>query len=680
MTDSTNTVSVEKSQPAESLAVDPQRPPSQSPEGSPEIITQRIYRPMSETSEDQPVSYSDNDRTLYVYELEQTVNEADLFKVFSTYGHVLSIRVVKDPVSKLSLGYAYVNFKEQESAQSALSHDFKYIKSKPCRVMPFQKDPSLRRSTPKTHVFIKNLDPATTTENLIAAFSPFGSIVSCRVTDNKFSANHRGFGYVNYEQAEAADEAIAKMNGATLNGRAIVVGHHISKRDRLSKLDELKATFTNLYIKNIDLHTSDQEFESLFAAHGELLSFSLPLDDEGLSRGFGFVNYKTHEEAVAAVEALNDFEFRGKKLYVSRAQKKYEREEELRQQYETARLRRVAKYASTNLYIKYLDQSIDDEALHEAFSPFGVITSARVMTDDNGNSRGFGFVCYSNSEEAQRAIGEMHNRELRGMNLFVTIAQRRENRKPVLMPLHPFFGNGMGAMPGPQHVPMGEPSQPGQQRQVGNARSSQMRMPMAAPGQFVNPYYYQMPSTLLPMNPNGWNRRPMVGPNGEPLVFPGTPTFGYPVMGIPGGFRGPVIGKQENGFNGTSSGRSSPSNSGSKHGSPRQGQRARGNNGGSGGGKGNAQLAYGSTLAAVVASAASPEAARQAIGEALYPKIQRHAAVKGEAEMAAKLTGMMLDLDTAELLKWVDDEAILNAHIQQAYDQYMEFLAQREHE
>ena len=275
-------------------------------------------------------------------------------------------------------------------AQSALSHDFKYIKSKPCRVTPFEKDPSLRKTSTKADVFIKNLDPTTTSAALLEAFSPFGAIVSCKVAGDENTPNHRGFGYVNYEDPEAAAEAILRMNGEMLNDRAIIVSHHISKRDRMSKVEELKANFTNLYIKNIELHTTDQEFRELFAAHGELLSYSLPLDDEGLSRGFGFVNFKTHEQAVAAVEALNDYEFHGKLLYVSRAQKKYEREEELRQQYEMARMRRVAEYASTNLYIKYLDPSINDDILREAFSPFGVITSARVMTDDNGNSRGFG--------------------------------------------------------------------------------------------------------------------------------------------------------------------------------------------------------------------------------------------------------------------------------------------------
>lgn len=94
-----------------------------SAEASPEITTQDIYRPISSSTgpEDQSSNSgyfpTDNDRTLYVSELDQSVNEADLFKVFSTYGQISSIRVVKDPFSKRSLGYAYVNYKEKENGK-----------------------------------------------------------------------------------------------------------------------------------------------------------------------------------------------------------------------------------------------------------------------------------------------------------------------------------------------------------------------------------------------------------------------------------------------------------------------------------------------------------------------------------------------------------------------------------
>lgn len=89
-------------------------------QGSPEITTPDIYRPTkSANSRDSAnFSLSDKDKTLYVSELDPAVNEADLFKIFNSYGSVLSIRVVKDTVTKNSLGYAYVNYKNKEDGKS----------------------------------------------------------------------------------------------------------------------------------------------------------------------------------------------------------------------------------------------------------------------------------------------------------------------------------------------------------------------------------------------------------------------------------------------------------------------------------------------------------------------------------------------------------------------------------
>ena len=88
-----------------------------------------------------------------------------------------------------------------------------------------------------------------------------------------------------------------------------------------------------------------------------------------------------HEDAAKAVEELNDTDLKGQKLYVGRAQKKHEREEELRKQYEAARIEKNAKYQGVNLYVKNLADEVDDEELRKIFEPYGAITSAKVMRD-----------------------------------------------------------------------------------------------------------------------------------------------------------------------------------------------------------------------------------------------------------------------------------------------------------
>ena len=119
----------------------------------------------------------------------------------------------------------------------------------------------------------------------------------------------------------------------------------------------------------------------MFKKFGPITSCALSIDEDGKSRGFGFVNYENHDDAQNAVNELHDIDFHSQKLFVARAQKKTEREEELRKQYEAARLEKNSKYQGVNLYVKNLADGIDDEELRKIFEVYGSITSAKVMRE-----------------------------------------------------------------------------------------------------------------------------------------------------------------------------------------------------------------------------------------------------------------------------------------------------------
>lgn len=79
-----------------------------------------------------------------------------------------------------------------------------------------------------------------------------------------------------------------------------------------------------------------------------------------------------------AVTILNGSEMGGKQLYCGRAQKKAERQAELKEKFEKIKLERINRYQGVNLYVKNLDDGVDDERLRKEFSQFGTITSAKV--------------------------------------------------------------------------------------------------------------------------------------------------------------------------------------------------------------------------------------------------------------------------------------------------------------
>lgn len=68
----------------------------------------------------------------------------------------------------------------------------------------------------------------------------------------------------------------------------------------------------------------------------------------------------------------------GKQLYCNRAQKKSERLADLRRKFDAMKMERMSRYQGVNLYVKNLDDEIDDERLRTEFAKFGSITSAKV--------------------------------------------------------------------------------------------------------------------------------------------------------------------------------------------------------------------------------------------------------------------------------------------------------------
>ena len=343
--------------------------------------------------------------SLYVGDLHNEVTEALLFELFNAVGPVASIRVCRDSVSRRSLGYAYVNFHSVVDAERALeTMNYTLIKSKPCRIMWCHRDPSLRKSG-TGNVFIKNLDKSIDNKALYDTFSAFGNILSCKVaTDDQ--GGSRGYGFVHYETQDAATLAVTKVNGMLLNGKKVFVGFFVPRKDRGDAGGN--ESYTNIFVKNLAETVDDDALTALFKGHGEIKSAVVMKDPEGKSRCFGFVNFENHDEAGTAVEALHGSEHEGKTLFVGRAQKKRDRERDLREKFEALKLERANKFQGVNLYVKNIDDMIDDEKLREAFTPFGNISSAKVMIDDKGTSKGFGFVCFANQEEATKAVSEMN--------------------------------------------------------------------------------------------------------------------------------------------------------------------------------------------------------------------------------------------------------------------------------
>src|SRR5215217_471366 len=97
-----------------------------------------------------------------------------------------------------------------------------------------------------------------------------------------------------------------------------------------------------------------------------------------------------------------------------------------------------------NIYVSNLGFNVQDEDLREFFTPYGEVTSAKIINDkETGRSRGFGFVEMPDNAAAQQAISELDQASVEGRTIKVVEANPREDR-PARSNSGSYQGNGGG--------------------------------------------------------------------------------------------------------------------------------------------------------------------------------------------------------------------------------------------
>ncbi|HYC40339.1 MAG TPA: RNA-binding protein [Chitinophagaceae bacterium] len=85
------------------------------------------------------------------------------------------------------------------------------------------------------NIYVSNLSFAVQDEDLRSYFAEYGEVTSAKVIMDKFTNRSRGFGFVEMNDETAGNKAIAELNGATVDGRAIKVNVAKAREDRPAK-------------------------------------------------------------------------------------------------------------------------------------------------------------------------------------------------------------------------------------------------------------------------------------------------------------------------------------------------------------------------------------------------------------------------------------------------------------
>ena len=153
----------------------------------------------------------------------------------------------------------------------------------------------------------------------------------------------------------------------------------------------------SLYVGDLHPECTEQTLFELFTQIGQVASMRICRDAvTKQSLGYGYVNFTSSENADRAIDTLNFQPILGRPCRIMWSQ----RDPQLR------------KSGAGNIYVKNLPPTIDKHDLCDMFSIYGTVLSCKVVQDQEGNSKRYGYIHFENVEDAQKAIAALDGKQL----------------------------------------------------------------------------------------------------------------------------------------------------------------------------------------------------------------------------------------------------------------------------
>ncbi|KDQ32064.1 hypothetical protein PLEOSDRAFT_38101 [Pleurotus ostreatus PC15] len=187
---------------------------------------------------------------------------------------------------------------------------------------------------------VKHLPPGYTDSQLYDLFRPYGALASTRA-QTQFGPDT---GMVEFWREEDAKRAEEELHCAELDGQNIAVQVYQPRRaSAATEFNTNAPAFVpsapglidpcNLFCKNLDPTLDSNSLFSLFREFGQIVSARVMRNENGESRGFGFVSYHTPDQAAAAMHAMNGKQIGSKQMVVRLHEPKQLRQEKLAQRF-----------------------------------------------------------------------------------------------------------------------------------------------------------------------------------------------------------------------------------------------------------------------------------------------------------------------------------------------------------
>ncbi|XP_072987159.1 uncharacterized protein [Typha latifolia] len=245
------------------------------------------------------------EQEIFVGGLDRDAVEEDIKKVFEQIGEVVEVRLHKDFVTNKNKGFAFVKFSSKEQAARAIVEmKNPVIRGKRCGIAPSEDNDTL---------FLGNICNTWTKEAIKRKLQDYGVDGVEHITlvaDTQNEGLSRGFAFL-----EFSCHADAMLAYKRLQKPDVIFGHpertaKVAFAEPLREPDpEVMAQVKSVFVDGLPPYWDEDRVKEQFKGYGEIERVVLARNMSTAKRNdFGFVNFSTHEAAVACVEGINNME------------------------------------------------------------------------------------------------------------------------------------------------------------------------------------------------------------------------------------------------------------------------------------------------------------------------------------------------------------------------------------
>eukprot|EP00980_Cylindrotheca_fusiformis_P014602 scaffold3955_cov160-Cylindrotheca_fusiformis.AAC.22 len=330
-------------------------------------------------------------------------------------GNVDSASILEDNRTKRSKGCGMVTYQDPRDAARAIRElnetqlegrtIFVQADNKPERASEPQASSRRGNDEPSTAgaaVYVGNLSYDCSWQDLKDKFKPCGFIEKADIIEH--NGKSKGYGKVIFSSPRDVQEAIKRFDGTDFQGRSLIV-----------KPWGTSETYT-LYCGNLSFDCRHGELRDFFRGYGKIDNVEIAVNN-GRSKGFGFVDFVSRDDAKRAMGALDGKDFQGRPIKI-----KWDRDSSAPVNDDPPGKTAVSDPAlpNTTVYVGNLDYSCRWQDLKQLFSKFGRVEHAEIAENPaTKRSKGFGTVQFLTSAQAKRAIEKVDGTEFQDRTIQV---------------------------------------------------------------------------------------------------------------------------------------------------------------------------------------------------------------------------------------------------------------------